>query len=141
MLAAAPDRLEAAELVFGKVGVTHHQSREAQDGVERCAQLMAHIGQKCTFRQVCRYRFIFGVAQRLLGILVIGDITGDEHDHVRGHGGDASMKPALGATDLQGVFELDEFLRPQTFVDLAQEKFGLLRRECFMQSGALEFVR
>ena len=75
VLAAAVDRFQVLALRRGQVGVTRQQLAEAQDGVERRAQLVAHVGQENALGLVgglCRF---FGFLQSGLSPVAVVHIA------------------------------------------------------------------
>ena len=55
--------------------------REAEDGVERRAQLVAHVGQELGFGAVRLLGLVLGLGQRHLELVLVGDVEADAHDH------------------------------------------------------------
>ena len=68
--------------VFPALGRTQHQSLllrdhlgEADDGIERRAQLVAHGGEETRLGGIGRFRSAAGLIERLFGKLAIGDVA------------------------------------------------------------------
>ena len=57
-----------------------HHLGEADDGVERRAQLMAGVGEEVGLAVVGRFRLVLGPGQRILGLLARRDVEGDADD-------------------------------------------------------------
>src|SRR3546814_14407381 len=69
-------------------GLRRHHLGKADDGVERRAQLVAHMGEEAGLRPAGRLGFLGGAAQVALGV----DLRGDVVEH---HNGAQARKPAL----------------------------------------------
>ncbi|EEF25978.1 conserved hypothetical protein, partial [Ricinus communis] len=145
MLAGAVDDGQVALLLRQHVLGVGHQAREADDGIERRAQLVAHVGQEGALGTVGRLRLAhrhrqrvgaFGhqvlqvvavAAQFMLGHAAVGDVVVHAHHAHRmafavaeGHGVGLHVVHRAVRPD-QAVFDI-EFRR--AFQRLLQQQFG-----------------
>jgi hypothetical protein len=74
VLGAGEDVAEAVALLVGELIQLQHL-REAEDGVERCAQLVAHARQVVALGLVGVLSGELGLLQRLLDLLAGGDVA------------------------------------------------------------------
>ncbi len=80
MSAALPDVVRV--LHIARVELAHHlvchDIGEPDDGVERCAQLVRHVGEEGAFRRACRLRLTPRLGQPLLSFLDVAEIADDQ---------------------------------------------------------------
>ena len=87
---------------IGRGGFAPYNAGKADDGVERGAQLMAHIGEKGAFGLVGRFGGLFGLVQLCLGLFDLGNIqhTGKERLlPIKNHGLKRKRDPNRRAID------------------------------------------
>ncbi len=75
MLAGSTDLLKIGDLLAAPVnfGIFQHDFRIADDGIERRAQLMAHLGKEFGLGAVGGFRFFLGLGQGRHGFPVAGN--------------------------------------------------------------------
>ncbi|MCY1510711.1 hypothetical protein D9M68_450990 [compost metagenome] len=93
--ARAPEHLQVLALVGGEGGA-RQQLGDAQHGVHRRADLVAHAGDEFAFRPAGNFRAFHGVAQLLCRFLLPADVLGnaEKADDLLGrvaHGGDGEL--------------------------------------------------
>ena len=121
-------RVEIAESFVGE------DFREANDGIERRAQLMAHVGQEPAFGEIGRFSRFLCVLNDVVGHAALGDVqknTVGTHDPIARLGGQRPVmqpnplavfpaelvlhvellaigeKPAVSLADMRGVLGMD----------------------------------
>ena len=103
--------------------LVHQHVREADDGIERRAQFVAHVGEKFHLRGIGLIGFGARVIERLLLHLTLGDVA-----HHRDHFGLAGL--AAGALEPAAAhFDPDELLR------------GAICRPCAVLAGGSRRTR
>src|SRR5882724_1032285 len=83
MLAAIPDIAGVLEILVRadrSIQLLADDFRESEDGVQGCAQLMAHVGQELTLGAVRELGLLLGAHQFLFGVLLLGNVERDAPD-------------------------------------------------------------
>lgn len=75
MLSAPADGLQLFTTFYRQGGIASEQFRKTDDGVERCAQFMRNVGQKCRFRPIGRFSRVQRISQVLLDAFTLTDVN------------------------------------------------------------------
>ena len=76
VLAALVDGSKIVALVVGNAVIPCHELGETEDGIERRAQLVAHVGKEDTLGTIGGFGGVDGLAQGILHALPAGDFMG-----------------------------------------------------------------